>query len=294
MLDLSPREGRLLDSGRALLWEAAFGGRPGIALADLPRGVDPAGCWLRAVVLGGQGWYAAARAELIDVVRTTGDPALRSLALSTEASLLRQLGWHARASALDGQALVQVAGSAREVSGDPLRAAAICDALTGLAADALGVGRPQVSARLLRRCRAEMDRAPVGMRALVRWHWVSAETALAAPGSGLIGEPAAVHAEAALAAAQEWGSIRHQVKSRLLTAAAAAGAGDIDRSRARADQVNAQCAEHELLPLRWAAAMLRSGVCESPAARSAAAEADEYSRVLAGRGGRLRTAADAG
>ncbi|PPJ23307.1 hypothetical protein [Nocardia nova] len=295
MLDLSPRVDGLLDSGpAAVLADAAFGGRPGIALADLPVAADPAGTWLRAIVLGGRGWYAAARTELLRAARLTRDPALGSLVASTEASLLRQLGWHARAAIQDGRAAALVANLPVASAADPMRAAAVCDALTGLAADALGTGQPQVSARLLRRCRGELDRAPVDLRTLVRWHWVSAETALAAPGMGLVAEPASTHAEAAVAAAERMGSVRHQVKSRLLQAAAAAGDGDIDRSRAVAELVDSLCAAHGLLPLRWAAAMLRSGVCEPAEARRAAAEAGVYARVLAGRGGRLRVGPEIG
>ncbi|MEV5649027.1 hypothetical protein AB0L57_12320 [Nocardia sp. NPDC052254] len=288
MLDLSPRGGRLLDPRRALLADAAFGSRPDLDPAELPSAADPAGGWLRAVTLGGRGWYAAARTELLGACRRTRDPVLISLLVSTEASLLRQLGWHARAAVLDGRALALVSDPRLDGPAERLRDEAVCDALIGLAADALGTGQPRVSARLLARCRVEIERRPGNVRSVVRWHWVSAETGLAAPGAGLVGESPIAHAEAALALAGELGSVRHQVKSRLLTAAAAAGAGDIDRSRELAAEVDAQCAGYGLLPLRWAAAMLRSGVCESGAAARAAAEATEFALVLAGRGGQLR------
>ncbi|WP_245660420.1 hypothetical protein [Nocardia kruczakiae] len=295
MLDLSPRVGGLLASGSApVLADAAFGGRPGIAPADLPAATGPVETWLRAVVLGGQGRYAAARAELLRAARLTTDPILGSLVASTEASLLRQLGRHAGAAILDGRAAALAVNPPVGRAADPMRAAAVCDAFTGLAADALGTGQPQVSARLLRRCRDEVDRAPANLRALVRWHWVSAETALAAPGMGLVAEPALAHAEAAVAAAGRMGSVRHQVKSRLLVAAAAAGDGDIDRSRAVAELVDSDCAAHGLLPLRWAAAMLRAGVCEPDEARRAAAESGAYAQILAGRGGRLRLGPEIG
>ncbi|MBO0854992.1 MAG: hypothetical protein J2P18_14665, partial [Nocardia sp.] len=97
------------------------------------------------------------------------------------------------------------------------------------------------------------------------------------------------HAQVAAAAAQELGSLRHQVKSALLVAAAAAAAGDFDRGREIAAAVDAQCAEHGLLPLRWATAMLRSGVAEPGDARRAAADAAAAERILAARGGMLRT-----
>ncbi len=288
MLDLSPRVGRLLDPGHALLTEAAFGARPDIAFADLPGAADPVGTWLRAVVLGGRGWYAAARSELAVATRRTRDPALISLLASTEGSLLRQLGWHARAAVLDGRALALVLDPRPSASPAWLRDEAVCDALIGLAADALGTGQPQVSARLLARCRTYLGGSHGNVRSLVRWHWVGAETGLAAPGTQPAGQSPAAHAEAALVAAGELGSVRHQVKSRLLAAAAAAAAGDIDRSRDMAVEVDSQCAGYGLLPLRWAAAMLRSGVCEPAGAARAAAEAGEFARILAGRGGQLR------
>ncbi len=288
MLDLSPRGDRLLGPGRALLTEAAFGTRPDLDPAELPGAADPVEAWLRAVVLGGRGRYAAARSELLGGGRRTRDPVLVSLLLSTGASLSRQLGWHARAAVLDGRALALVLDPRSDTSAERLRDEAVCDAMIGLAADALGTGQPRVSARLLARCRAEIDRRPGNPRSLVRWHWVSAETGLAAPGAGLIEESPIVHAETALAVAAELGSIRHQVKSRLLAAAAAAGAGDIGRSRELAAEVDEQCARYGLLPLRWAAAMLRSGVCEPGEAGRAASEAAEFALILAGRGGHLR------
>ncbi|WP_245400672.1 hypothetical protein [Nocardia albiluteola] len=272
--------------GRALFAEAAFGDRPGIAAAALPAADDAVESWLRGVVLGGQGRYAGARAELGRTRRLTRDPVLWSLAASTEASLLRQLGWHAHAATVDGRAL---ALAARAVAAPGVDAAAepMCDALTGLAADALGTARPALAARLLERCRGPVEAAG-GWRPRLRWHWVCAETALAAPGSGLIAAPALEHAEAAVEIARQCPSIRHRVKSALLLAAASA-AGAPDRSAAMAAVVAEQCAEYGLLPLRWATAMLRSGVETGSTARHAAAEAAECARELAVRGGRLRS-----
>ncbi|RDI51684.1 hypothetical protein [Nocardia mexicana] len=268
--------------------EAAFGARPGIAAAELPAAASAAESWLRAVVLGGQGRYAAARAELRRTQRGSRDPVLRSLAVSTEASLLRQLGWHARAAVADGRAVGLVLAPDSRAAADPVRAEAICDGLTGLAADALGTARPNLAARLLDRCRAFLPAPSQGQRTVLRWHWVAAETALAAPGSGLIAEPALRHAETALAIAEDGPSVRHRVKSRLLVAAAAAAAGNLDRAREEAATVSAQCRENELLPLRWACAMLRSGVAAGPEAERAGAEARACAEDLAGRGGLLR------
>ncbi|MFE2958828.1 hypothetical protein [Nocardia tengchongensis] len=299
----------------SVLADAAFGATPERAAAGLPAAPDAAGSWLRAVSLSGIGYYAAARAELRHARRGTTDPALLSLTHSTEASLLRQLGWHQHAAVADGRAaalalpaLPADAAGPAATPADVRRAEAICDALTGLAADALGTLRPALAARLLNRCRNYLDvhlpDPDTAWRLRVRLHWVSAETALSAPGSGLISAPAADpaagarpsaadpalgHAEAAVALAESSPSLRHRVKSRLLLAAASAAAGDLDRSRALAIEVDRACAEHELLPLRWACAMLRSGV--EPGGDGAEVAA-ECARLLAARGGRLRSASE--
>ncbi|WP_433661788.1 hypothetical protein ACQPW1_06240 [Nocardia sp. CA-128927] len=280
------------DTRFEILAESAFGAHPGRAAAELPTAPDALGSWYRAVVLGGQGRYAAARAELRIARARSTDPIVLSLAASTEGSLLRQLGWHARAAVCDGRAAAllsvrsigdQALAPGPEGSGYPFdRGDAICDALTGLAADALGTGRVVLAWRLLRRGADLLPDDRLGWRPAIRRQWVSAETALAA---GTV-EPALTHAAAALELAEQGPSVRHLVKSRLLVAAAAAAAGEHDRSRALAEQVAEQCREHGLLPLRWASAMLRAGL----AVEGAAAEAEDCAAAIVRRGGRFRPA----
>ena len=60
--------------------------------------------WLRAVVAGGQGRYGSALADLAGGASRGRVGPLVSLAHSTRASFLRQLGWHDRARAWDGRA----------------------------------------------------------------------------------------------------------------------------------------------------------------------------------------------
>ncbi|GAB2565698.1 hypothetical protein [Nocardia heshunensis] len=294
------------------LADAAFGAAPERAAAGLPPAADAHESWLRAVALGGVGHYAAARTELARARRATTDPALLSLTHSTEGSLLRQLGWHSHAAVADGRAAALVLPVECDIAHVPAVAAAerrhaeaVCDALTGLAADALGTLRPALAARMLNRCQNYLDiHLPGGdsaWRPRLRLHWVSAETALAAPGAGLITAPAddrtaaarqapaLAHAQAAVALAEQSPSRRHLVKSRLLLAAAHAAAGDLDRSRTLAIEVDRDCREHELLPLRWACAMLRSGVEPDGDGIEAAARC---ARLLATRGGRLRSASE--
>src|SRR5690348_14458649 len=103
-----------------VLVDAAFGATP--QRWPLPAATSARDIWLRAVAAGGQGRYASAFAELGRLHRCA-DPSLRSLALSTRASFLRQLGGHRAAAELDGRAVLESA------SADP---AARADALTGL------------------------------------------------------------------------------------------------------------------------------------------------------------------
>ncbi|MFE3446374.1 hypothetical protein ACFXNW_25385 [Nocardia sp. NPDC059180] len=288
------------DDRCALLVDAAFGANPAVAAAELPLARDAREGWLRAVVLGGQGRYAAARAELGGLTVHRTDPVLAALAASTRGSLLRQLGWHAAAARHDGAAAALVLpGPAPDRAGElsvslgegcgPDRFDAACDALTGLAADALGTGRTDLATRLLGRVRVLLADAdapdPRRLRLAIRLCWVSAETALAA---GRLSE-ATPHAEAALALAEQGPSMRHRVKSRLLVAAAtAANGGDASEL---AETVATECREHGLLPLRWACAMLRTGLPGRDIDRSAAErEAAECAITIERLGGHFRPA----
>ncbi|MFD9549509.1 hypothetical protein ACFWBG_19110 [Nocardia salmonicida] len=262
------------DIGSEILVSTAFGPTPGLAATELPEPADPLSRWYRAVALGGQGRYAAARADLRILARTAVGPGLRSLVESTRGSLLRQLGDHAGAAAFDGRAAAIALGATGAA-----RAEALADAYTGLAADALGTGRLALARTLLERVRPLLADAPP--RAEVRWHWVRAETALA----GGEASEALGHAVEAVDLAAALPSVRHRVKSALLVAAATAATGDLARSAELAARVDADCRENGLLPLRWATAMLRSGVAEPARARDAADEAADHGARLRAWGG---------
>ncbi|MGW5310976.1 hypothetical protein ACWEQ0_14015 [Nocardia thailandica] len=263
---------------------AAFGARPGAAavlLPDLAPADAPLARWHRAVALGGQGRYAAARAELRELALPGRPPVIRSLALSTEGSLWRQLGGHERAAGYDGRAATLAAGLP---AGHPGRAEALCDAWTGLAADALGTGRLALAWRLLSRVEALAPEA--GWRAGVRLHWVRAETALAGgDGAAALGD-----ARRAVELAEAGPSVRHRVKSALLLAAATAASGDPAGAARRAGLVAADCREHGLLPLRWATAMLLAGVGDAATARAASRESAACAARIADLGGEFRVA----
>ncbi len=227
--------------------EAAFGAEPGhwpLASAHTPNDL-----WLRAVAAGGQGRYGSAEADLSRLLRSRPDARLESLALSTRASFLRQLGWHSRAHDWDGRAWARAAG-------DP---EAGVDALIGLAADALGVGRLALSEALLERAATLFEAHPSPPPRLgIRLAWVRAELAMAAGR----GEAAAGHARRGveLAEGAQPALARHRVKSDVVLAAALCCAGDPAGSRAVADAALAAADAAGLVPLRWALACLLTDI----------------------------------
>jgi hypothetical protein len=240
----------------ANLTAAAFGSQPGrwpLSTASTPHQL-----WLRAVAAGGQGRYASARNDLVTLLRSTPAGRLASLAHSTQGSFLRQLGWHALARGWDGRALA-LAGADPEAS---------VDALIGLAADALGIGRLAASATLLARADRIVTEEPEGSahRLSVRRAWVGAELAM----MGGDGAAAVRHAEVAvelagvLPAAQRRGGVpgdqqvsaRHHAKSEMVLAAALCSAGAVDRARIVADGALELTGRLGLVPLRWAVACL--------------------------------------
>lgn len=226
---------------------AAFGAEPGCW--PLPSATEPDLLWLRAVAAGGQGRYASARADIAELIRRTPGGRLASLALSTQASFLRQLGWHQLARGWDGRAYA-CAGDDHEAG---------VDALIGLSADALGVGRLAASAAFLERAAdllANADTPPP--RLAIRLAWVRAELAMA----GGHGHAAVRHAgdgvtlaESALPALR-----RHRVKSDVVLAAALCSAGDLAGARALADAALADTDTYGLIPLRWALSCLLAGI----------------------------------
>lgn len=230
-----------------LLAETAFGADPGRWPLPVASGV--ADGWHRAVAAGGQGRYASARADLEVVLRHAPPPRWVSLALSTHASFLRQLGWHRRAAGFDGIALDRAGGDAE----------AAIDALSGLAADALGVGRLAASAVLLARAWDVHDRAvDPAPRLAIRLAWVGAELAMAA-GDGVVACAQARRAVDLVRVASP-ALRRHRVKSDIVLAAALCCAGDLAASRRIADTALTATASGGLVPLRWAVASLLAGI----------------------------------
>lgn len=253
--------------------DAAFGGNPG--QWPLPPAMTPEQLWLRAVAAGGQGRYNSALADLDRLHRLEAHGPLASLALSTRASFLRQLGWHDRARSLDGRALLVADGAATPAA----------DALIGLAADALGVGRAAASARALQRAKDPVT-ASAWPRLPVRFAWVSAELAMVCgDGASAVG-----HAERAVQLATTLGSVRHTVKSRVILAAALCSLGDVDTSRREADEALRQAGASGLIPLRWAAACLLADLPGGEHSRpEVAAIRDDAAQTVTRRGGVWRS-----
>lgn len=224
----------------ATLADAAFGYQP--HSWPLPTATTPRQLWLRAVACGGQGRYGSAYRDLAALRRSGSGGRLVSLAHSTQGSFLRQLGWHERARGWDGRALA-LAGTDPE---------ARADALIGLAADALGVGRLAAAAALLTRADSTLAAASAPDRLAVRRGWVGAELAMAS-GEGDV----AVHrAEEAVDLARLEASARHRVKSDVVLAAALCSAGRADRAREVAEAALDDTERFGLIPLRWALACL--------------------------------------
>jgi hypothetical protein len=248
----------------AALNAAAFGDQPGrwpLRSADTPHQL-----WLRAVAAAAQGRYASARSDLATLLRVAPSGVPASLAHSAQASFLRQLGWHVLARGWDGRALALADGDA-EAAGD---------ALTGLAADALGIGRLAAAATFLTRADSMVAAAP--HRLAVRRAWVAAELAMA----GGDGATAVRHAEAAVELAVATESARHRAKSQVVLAAALCSAGAVDRARTVGEGALELTGRSGLVPLRWAVASLLVDLADSQSSTSPIAELREIRDECAG------------
>jgi len=208
--------------------------------------------WLAAVVLGGQGHYAAA-ATVLDELRHDPDPVIASLALSTRASHHRQLGAHGLARALDGAAFARVrttgGGDPDGIDADGART----DALLGLAADSLGAGRVGEARRLIRRVETGGS-----WRGSVRRGWVSAEIELV---SGQA-HAAVAPAEEAYSVSTSTGALRHGLKSALVLGTALVVWGTPDGRTRGVDLVECDLNHSVTLglqPLIWPSALVLVG-----------------------------------
>jgi tetratricopeptide (TPR) repeat protein len=236
-----------LQSGPA----AALGALP---LAALPGVTGAHEEWVRGAALGALGRYGEARTVLEALL---DDPAAHgSLAASTLASHLRQLGRHREARALDERALAtaeQVEPAAAELTGPAqraaaaLRAGALFDARLGLAADAVGVADVTEARRWL----AQAGDGGGLWRREVRLGWVRTEIAL------LDADPlnACAVAATALSTARTAAAPRHEAKC-LLFLGAALDAADDARATGLLAEAARSAASLGATPLLWVAELL--------------------------------------
>jgi hypothetical protein len=241
----------------------------------VPPGACPGDRWAAAVALGGQGRYGRAATLLTGLLHDPAVPrVVAAHAAVTLASHRRQLGGHVAARRHDAWGL-RLAADAASVPGMPTVEVARADALTGLAADALGAGDLHGSRVLLARATsacaglAEGDDSGGAGRCAIRAGWVAAELALMA------GDPAAARSAAASAeaGARESRSSRHRVKSAIVAGVSRAAA-DPDTAPGvllELDAAAAAAARLGLLPLHWPAALAAADLADRPGVADAAA-----------------------
>ncbi len=253
------RRARALD-GEAFAKVAALTGDPD------PSGLDAAGARPAALTGDPDDLAAAAslsgssdRAGFVAAASLSGDSDPDNLAAAASLTGSSDPDGLAAAASLSGASAPTSLDPAASLSGDPgdpdpdgLDAAgARADALLGLAADNLALGRLAAARRLA--ARAAEQRA--GWRAGVRGGWVGAEIELAA-GQGAAAVP---HAERAFETAVARGARRHAVKSGIVLAVAVSAAGCPDHreiSDGLVGNAMATAEECELLSLLWPAALV--------------------------------------
>ncbi|HUQ62107.1 tetratricopeptide repeat protein [Lentzea sp.] len=254
------------------LRRAAFGDSPDLPVWPALASSSSRARWLAAVVLGGQGHYAAA-ATVLDVLRHDSDPVIASLSLSTRASHHRQLGAHHLARALDGAALARVRSSGGDDRDGVDAAGARADALLGLAADSLGAGRLAEARRLLARVET------TSWRGRVRRGWVTAEIELASDNA----RAAVAPAEEAHGVATSRKALRHELKSALVLGTSLVVWGTPDGLKRGSKLVRCELnhsVEKGLHPLVWPSALVLAGRLAATGADAVERAAEALSCVL--------------
>ncbi len=163
--------------------------------------------WLRGVALGACGRYGEAL-EIVDSI--PADAPEYSMARSLRGSLLRQIGCHDLAQSADREAMTSAATPGAAI-----------EAMTGLAADAVGLEDVSAAERSLTQARGLLDRVTADPRTGALWWrhqvrlaWVECEVALLE--SRYL--DALAHATLALDAAEGATAPRHVAKSLLFVA----------------------------------------------------------------------------
>lgn len=205
--------------------------------------------WLLGVCLSACGRWGSALTVLRPLLLDEAAPdaasvgrerrLVASLAASTSAGVLRQVGDAPQARRLD-IAAERLAGGSDE---------ARFDALLGRAADALAAGDSAQAGSELVAAEALTGTRSDWWRQRVRLDWGRAEQALA---EGRL-DDAALHASAALVRAESSGAPRHVAKSLLLLGAALVQRGDFDEGATTLRRCITLAAPLALLPVLWSA-----------------------------------------
>lgn len=214
-----------------LLCGAALRGDLTAALAVADDG------WPRGWGLAAMGRYGEALTALEAVIAAAdaADWRMRAAAHVTRASVLRQVGLHARAAHDDGSAALL----------DPESPAP----LIGLVADGVGLGAGDLQARL---AAATAVRPVAGWRQAVRLAWVTGEVALV---EGDLRTAAAAFDDG-LTRATQVRARRHAAKSLLFRAAVHGAEGAADAATAMAGKAAAEAAACGAAPLVWPALLV--------------------------------------
>lgn len=175
--------------------------------------------WLKGVALGACGQYGKAL-EVVEGI-TQGTPEY-SMARSLRASLLRQLGSHDLAVVADREAMANAATPGAAI-----------EAMTGLAADAVGLQEALTASTMLGQARSLLQKvaadpanAPIWWRHSVRVSWVECEVALLESRY----PDAVTYATTALDAAESANAPRHVAKSLLFLAVSKIEAGQREQA----------------------------------------------------------------
>lgn len=233
----------------------ALAGQLAAALEAATAADGPAGAWRRGWVLAAMGRYGEALDEL--AATAAGSPVEVAAACATRASVLRQVGLHARAHAADEEGLAHLtrADAAGEVAA-ALRVGCVADAV-GLHADGDTVDG------LLAAARAATARTGSARQA-VRLDWVTGEVAMLRGDPGRAGQ----WFQRARRRAMDAGMRRHEAKSLVFLAATNATAGNLavacEQARAALDAAGRYGAQ----PLLWPALSLVADTAESAEERA--------------------------
>lgn len=263
--------GRLRGQGQGMLPDdlrlgaLALTGRLDAALAD--ANASEGSEWRRGWVLAAMGRYGQALAAL-DAAEQ-GSAAVAAAACGTRAAVLRDLGLHARAQAVDHRGLQHL----QETSCDHLQETSCAEVrsslLIGLVADGVGQGRNGREVDRDVAAAADAVAAGVSARQRVRLDAVTGEVALSRGDA----TGAATWFQRARRQAADHGLDRHNARLLVHLGAANAAAGNPEQAAGQAAaglDVASRCGAE---PVRWRALLVLAEATGDPSHRSAADDA---------------------